>query len=201
MSERAIVFIDGSNFYFGLKRFCRKTSPFDFVEFARRCCGQRELKRIYYHTAPEHQQCDPRGYKEQRSFFSHLRNSGVEIVLGRLEDRKLRLDKDELIRLLGEDLGNMVYEQKGEIVVSYHRTKSVDTGIAVNMLDFAVDEEYDVAILVTGDGDFDSPIEAVKRRGKQVEVAFFKSFFPRALRPVCDACIYVDDFIWDCFIR
>lgn len=195
-----MVFIDGSNFYFGLKRFAGRTSPFNFGKLAELCCGSRNLISIYYHTAPIHQEHDLEAYEAQRHFLAHLEeNPDIKLVVGRLEDRWLTLNYPAYIALFGEELAKIIHEQKGELRVRYHVQKAVDTIMAVNMLDFAVNDSYDTAILITGDGDFDKPIEAVRKRNKRVEAGFFKQYFSDALRAVCDECIYLDQFISSCF--
>lgn len=200
MTERVMIFIDGSNFYFSLKRFARKTSPFNFSRLAELCCGSRKLVRIYYHSAPVHQEHDLEAYEGQRRFFAHLEEEpNIELVLGRLEDRWLKLTYRDYTGLFGEELAKIIYEQKQELSIRYHVQKAVDTIIAVNMLDFAVNDSYDIAILITGDGDFDKPIEVVKKRNKRVEVGFFKQYFSDALRVACNECIYLDQFISSCF--
>ncbi len=52
--------------------------------------------------------------------------------------------------------------------------KEVDVGIAVEMLMHAVNDHYDVAILISGDRDFNPAIKQVQRLGKRVEVAAFR---------------------------
>ena len=52
--------------------------------------------------------------------------------------------------------------------------KGVDITLTKDMLAHAYDDNYDVAVLLTGDGDFVPVIEEVKRMGKAVYVAFFE---------------------------
>ena len=68
------------------------------------------------------------------------------------------------------------------------------------MLRFAFQDVYDVAILISGDGDFASAVNAVKDLGKQVETVQFRSGSSYQLRNVCDVIIYLsEEFLRDCF--
>ena len=51
--------------------------------------------------------------------------------------------------------------------------KGVDVELACDMMTFAIKDCYDVAILISGDGDFIPVVERVKDQGKIVEVASF----------------------------
>jgi len=53
------------------------------------------------------------------------------------------------------------------------RQKGVDVKLAVDMIDYAVQEVYDTAILVSGDSDLVPAVKLVKDIGAHVELAFF----------------------------
>ena len=162
--ERVVIFIDGSNFYHGLKKYLGKTR-INFYKFAVLLCGEdRKLIRIYYYNAPYKKECNEEKYKSQQKFFSSLESTPyLELKLGRLEPR-----------------GNTFIE------------KGVDILLAVDMLKYAYDDTYDTAILVSGDGDFVAAVNAVKDRGKHVEHAYFKAAPAVALRKACDKYIPLD---------
>jgi hypothetical protein len=54
------------------------------------------------------------------------------------------------------------------------------------MLHFAWNNLYDVAILVSGDGDFAYALQAAKNMGKHVEVAYFESNISKSMLDVAD---------------
>lgn len=144
MAERAAVFIDGSNFYQGLKGNFRRTDV-DFAPFIAWLVGQRKLIRTYYYTAAVHAAADPESRKNQQRFLEGLRRIPYfEVRLGRLEPRR------------------NTYVEKG-----------VDIAIAVDMLSMASRDVYDTCILVSSDGDFAKVVHAVCDTGKHVEVACF----------------------------
>jgi uncharacterized LabA/DUF88 family protein len=159
--NRVMVFIDGSNLYFACRTNQRRC-PWDVVTISRDLAGpDRELIRVYYYNARGRQQEDPEKYAREGRFYSYLEKLDYCTVrLGRVEGRK----------------GNV--HQKG-----------VDTLLVQDLLTLAFAQAFDVAVVVSEDGDFASVIEEVKSMGKQVEVAFLGR--PgHHLRAVCDR--YVD---------
>ena len=71
---------------------------------------------------------------------------------------------------------------RGDVTVE----KGVDIMLATDLLRFAWNDLYDVAILVSGDGDFAYALQAAKDRGKHVEVAAFSSNLSWELAQVAD---------------
>lgn len=123
------------------------------------------------YNAPVRREDGEERYQAQQKFFDALRRIPyLEVKLGRLEPR-------------------------GATVVE----KGVDIAIAVDMLHFAATDMYDTAILVTGDGDFASAVQAVKNLGKHVENSFFKTGLSRHLLDTADRFVLLDkDVLKDC---
>ena len=168
--KRIMIFIDGSNFYHGLKNVVGKVNV-NFQKLAEKLCGERELIRMYYYNAPVQREGNEEKYRSQQKFFSALDNVPyLTIKLGRLEKR-----------------GNTWVE------------KGVDVHLAVDMLSMAVKNLYDVAILISGDGDFASAIDAVKDLGKHVEVAYVSQTYQ--LKTSWDKFIPLTlEYLNDCFL-
>ncbi|MFA7187623.1 MAG: NYN domain-containing protein, partial [Dehalococcoides mccartyi] len=71
--------------------------------------------------------------------------------------------------------------------------KGVDVLLSTDMLSHGFKNNFDTAILVAGDSDFVSALQAVKDNGKNVEVALFgKESTSVELRKVADKIIAVD---------
>ncbi len=64
--------------------------------------------------------------------------------------------------------------------------KGIDIMLATDLLHFAWNNLYDVAILVSGDGDFAYALQAAKNMGKHVEVAYFESNISKSMLDVAD---------------
>ena len=69
--------------------------------------------------------------------------------------------------------------------------------IATDLLYFAWSGFYDVAILVSGDGDFAYAVQAVKNMGKHVEIAYFESGISKDLLEVADNRYLLDRSFFD----
>jgi uncharacterized LabA/DUF88 family protein len=71
--------------------------------------------------------------------------------------------------------------------------KGVDIMLTTDFLTHSFKDNFDIAILVTGDSDYVGAIQAVKDNGKNVEVALFgKEQSSRPLREVADRVITID---------
>ncbi len=157
MEERVAIFIDGSNLYHALRaNFGRY--DLNFAEFARKLCGERRLFRTYYYNVLQDPAQRAEGYREQQDFLNALREMPY------LE-----------VRLGGTKLAQGIPVEKG-----------IDVMLATDLLHFAWNNLYDVAVLVSGDSDFAYALQAVKNMGKHVEVAYFESNISRDLLDVCD---------------
>lgn len=159
-----MIFIDGSNFYHALKGSGYDPS-IDFSYLCDRLVGNdRELIRVYYYNSPLNENENKEKYKKQQRFFEYLRKLDYfELRLGRLEKRP-----------------------------SGFVEKGVDVKIATDMLWYGLQDLYDVAVLISGDGDFAYVVKRVKDLGKHVEVAYPDRTKLYHLREACDKFILLD---------
>lgn len=142
---------------------------------------------IHYYNVPINQKEVPEGYAKQQRFFSRLGNIPYfTLHLGRLVKRV----KTEICPACKTEFQKIIHTEKG-----------VDIQIASHMSVYAYDNAYDVAILVSGDGDFVPVVEEVKRFGKIVENAYFPQKPMSYLSRSCDKFILLTkDFLSDCLI-
>ena len=71
--------------------------------------------------------------------------------------------------------------------------KGIDILLTTDLLTHSFKNNYDVGILVAGDGDYVGAVQAVKDNGKNMEVALFgKERTSRRLRDVADRIITLD---------
>lgn len=154
-NDKVMIFIDGNNLYHSLKHVAGRTN-LDFREFSKRLVKERHLMRIYYYNAPLNREDDEEKYKMQQSFFDSLDSVPyLTKKFGRLEKRLVRQNLPD-----GTFFSAPTYVEKG-----------VDTFIVIDMLSHAYKDNFDTAILVSGDEDFAILVENVKDLGKHVEVA------------------------------
>ncbi len=157
MEDRVAIFIDGSNLYHALKNNFRR-HDLNFAEFASKLCGSRRLFRTYYYNVLQDSTQRPDGYQEQQEFLDILRKTPY------LE-----------ARLGGTKISQGVSVEKG-----------IDVMLATDLLYFAWNNFYDVAVLVSGDSDFAYALQAVKNMGKHVEVAYFEGGVSKDLLNIAD---------------
>ncbi len=168
MSERVVIFIDGSNFYHGLKTNIG-VKDINFLKFARKLARKRKLVRVYYYNAPLDINCDKENYWKQQEFFDKLRKlPNFKLVLVRLQKR-----------IVNE---KPIYTIKGD-----------DVYLATHLIVLAYNDAYDTAILVSGDADFIPAIKAVQAKGKQVDNYYFNKGGSWHLRHECDNSVLMDE--------
>jgi uncharacterized LabA/DUF88 family protein len=172
--NRVMIYVDGSNFYHNVK-YHGFTTNIDFHKFSNLLCQNRTLMRTYYYNAPLAQQDNPDGYKDQQRFLDRLRRTPyLEVKLGYF------LKKNKSCDGCGK-------------TQTYLVEKGVDVNLATDMLSMAYKNLYDVAVLVSIDGDFAVACQAVKDLGKHIEVAYFPSRSSWHLLNVCDNRIQIDN--------
>ena len=157
MEDRVAIFIDGSNLYHAIQSNFRRHN-LNFAGFSNKLCGSRRLFRTYYYNVLQDPIQRPDGYREQQEFLDILRKTPY------LE-----------VRLGGTKVAQGVLVEKG-----------IDIMLATDLLYFAWNDFYDVAVLVSGDSDFAYALQAVKNMGKHVEVAYFESGVSKDLLNVAD---------------
>lgn len=178
MTERVMIFIDGSNLYHSLKNHFNR-ADLDLGKFSRKLLQKRQLVRIYYYNASVGQKQEPEVYKQQQAFFASV--NAVPYT-------ELRL-------------GRLVYTNQWPNVPPYE--KGTDVQLATDMITHSYKNNYDVAILVAGDNDFAGAVQAVKDNGKHVEVSLFgKQGTSQQLRDVADRVIVINSrLLKDCWSR
>lgn len=157
MEDRVAIFIDGSNLYHALRNNFGR-ADLNFTEFARKLSEPRRLFRVYYYNVLQDAVQRPEGYREQQDFLDALRKTPyLEVRLGGMK------------------------RQQGLPV-----EKGLDIMLATDLLRYAWNGLYDVAVLVSGDGDFAYALQAVKDMGKHVELAYFDGSVSKDLLEVAD---------------
>jgi len=157
MEDRVAIFIDGSNLYHALRSKFRRYD-LNFAEFASKLSGSRRLFRTYYYNALQDPIQRPDGYREQQEFLDILRKTPyLEIRLG-----------------------------STKVTQGIPVEKGIDIMLATDLLYFAWNDFYDVAVLVSGDSDFAYALQAVKNMGKHVEVAYFEGGVSKDLLNIAD---------------
>jgi len=93
--------------------------------------------------------------------------------------------------------GYVIKASFDKIVKSGAIEKKVDIKIAIDVISLAFEDAYDIAVLVTGDGDFLPVVKKVKELNKNVEIWAFKYSLANTLREELeeDRIVYLDDIL------
>jgi len=173
--RRVMIFIDGGYLRQGLIRKFGKDrfSMEGFQNLLQYLSGlvgfgrvQGELIRTYYYDAIV-DETEKEKRQEQKSFFSMMRN----------------------IPFCTVRLGQLIKTSEG------YRQKGVDILMAIDMLSKAYENQYEIAILLAGDGDFISLVEAVKDAGKRICGAYLKEQVSNDLLESFDVRVNLTDDI------
>ncbi len=177
--ERAVLFIDGSNFYHAARHIGISTGDVDYQKLANNLILNRELAGIRYYVGQVSGDLSRRS--SQQKFLSRIQGQGVTVVKGRIERKMVRPEDNPLIGKLKDvvaahkaDLGGPILlelEALCKMSLPQYTEKRVDVSIAVDMVTMAYGGQYDVAYLLSADGDFVPAVEAVKKSGKKVFAA------------------------------
>ena len=179
--KRVAVFIDGNNFYFGLRKLYGKNKDlknFDFEKFAQFLAGKEKVIAIYYYNALLDKEHNPDKYESQKEFFEKLKQiPNFHLVLCKLLKRNIT-GTDKFYYIIKED----------------------DINMAVDMVENACDDNFDIAVLVSGDGDFVPAVRSVKKKNKIVKNVYFRNSSSRNLKNFCNESLELTKEILDlCF--
>lgn len=143
---RVAIFIDGSNLYHALEQSCGR-SDLNFASFITWLTKDRSLYRTYYYNIIQEEKRRPADHQQQQKFLEALSQ----------------------VPYLETRFGKVAYRE-GQMI-----EKGVDIMLATDMLHYAWLDYYDMAVLVSGDGDFAYALQTVKNIGKFVQVVAFES--------------------------
>lgn len=175
--ERVTIFIDGGNFYhLVLKKLGSSESNFDFEKFAIFLANGRKMvemgKRFYIGTVMEKagDERSKEAMSKQTILFTKLKNNHWEIKTSKLRKRLEEIKIDDRVidykKLLQKGVEKIQYERL--------REKGIDVKLATDLIVGAIDDKYDVAVVVSSDADIVPAIDWVRNRThKKVEYIGF----------------------------
>ena len=175
-----MVFIDGANLFFALlDNGC--SGGINYLKFANKLCEGRRLARTYYYDAPIPEAMDAERAVKQQRYFTRLNYIDyLEKRLGRMVRKTTRCRK------CNENSQGWV--QKG-----------VDVKLAVDLVDMAAKNLYEVGIVVSGDGDLEPAVYSAKSYGQHIELAYFPGRSQK-LQGACDRFVGLSkEYLADCY--
>jgi uncharacterized LabA/DUF88 family protein len=196
--RRVIVFIDGTNLFHAMVECC-KIEEIEIERLSQNLCNvNRELKGIRYYYSSFIQSVNPHTYKRQQRYIHNIsRFPNVTTVAGKYIRHKLLLPKTTY-----DKIKNCPTRCIGDDELQGYVEKLTDVNIAVDMVMMALRDEYDTAILISGDGDLVPAINAVKElsgqdgKKKKVQVAAFDNEFRKCydLKNAASSFIRLDQY-------
>jgi len=154
--RRIFVYVDGFNFYFGLKsKRWKRYYWLDMWLLAERLARRGRLESVKYFTACVRD--NPPKELRQQAFLNALRfhRPRLEIVYGHYLLKDVQCRKCANVWRTAEE-------------------KKTDVNIATHLLKDAFHDRFDTAIVVSGDGDLVPPVETIRVEmpTKRVTIAF-----------------------------
>lgn len=170
MNQRVNIYIDGFNFYFGLKsKKWKKYYWLDIVKFFGQFIkADQELHQVYYFTAVPKSQ----GKKDRQDLFfsANKVNPKFRLVFGKYLEK----------RIVSGGQSFLTYEEK-----------QTDVNIAVEMIRNVVQDKCDVSILVSADSDLLPAINLIRELSPRHKLIVFfpPNRYSADLANHCDATI------------
>ena len=172
MAQRVTFYIDGFNFYYGLKR-TKSIDPdwkafywIDFVKLFSQFLGKDQvLEKVIYFTASP---LDPNKSSRQSALLN--------------ANRILNPGKFEVVR--GKYINKPIQCPSCSFTISRPEEKKTDVNLSVRMIGDCVMDKTDVIVLVSADSDLIPPIEFIQKnyKGKKISVYFPQSNYSNDIK-------------------
>lgn len=174
--QRVIAYIDGFNLYFGLRS--KGWKRFYWLN----------LQKVAQHLLQPNQTLVATKYFTTRVTSppdKQRRQVAFLEALGTLSDFHI---------YYGHYLADKVTCRNCGYTYTTHHEKMTDVNIALELLADAFQDSFDVALLISADGDLVGPIKKVKQLfpHKRVIVVFPPKRYSNALKNTGDACLHLD---------
>ena len=183
MADRAVVFIDGNNWFHSLRHVgVQRRVLLDYRKITEKLIGPRQWVATRYYIGQISQAANPALYAQQRSFLASLERTDprISVCLGRIEPISVRneaaLELREYLGGLTTKIDPVVFAALSDIATRHSGTtvfveKAVDVFLAVDLVTMAMKDVYDAAYLLTADGDYTPAVAQVRNLGKKVYAA------------------------------
>jgi uncharacterized LabA/DUF88 family protein len=181
---RVGVFYDGSHFNYAQNHFYGRN--LGWLSF-------QPLHRLFEDYIRRHHQ----GFIDYKVVYAAW-YQGL-FTSSKAEEKNLKLDRNR-----HHDLMHAGIETKFHPMSQSLGEKGIDVAMAIDILQIGMDDIMDIAILVTGDGDFVPLVRALMKKGMTVVVAYFdydengkKSFANERLKEACNYALNINSLEHD----
>ena len=177
-SERVIAYIDGFNLYFGIKELNKRYYWLDINAVCKRLLrGNQHLVCVKYFTSRIKGPDDKR--KRQSTFIDALKTiPDIQVFYGKYQFKPNKCKKCDYVNQIPEE-------------------KMTDVQLAVEMVSDAHQNNYDTALLITGDIDLVPSIERIQKdfKNKRIIVVFPPKRSADELRNTANAYLHITESI------
>lgn len=190
-SKKAIVFIDGNNFYHNIRQMGMAPGNVDFYKLSELACshfGLVHTHSVYYNSIPDISD-------GAENYHAHMKFLGEVGRLPKFEVKTRKLQKHSTKEILRQKLDKLseldvcskckpLFEDNCLKCVGAFkkREKGIDVMIAVDMVEDAIENRHDCFVLISGDADFIPALELIRRKGKKVFSASLPKGYSTLLR-------------------
>lgn len=204
--KKAILFIDGSNFYHALKQN-KSLDLFSYSDFYVELSKTFDIIGVNYYDAIKSSSLEPVNYSKQQAFHARL---GKEIPNLVTRARKLKyLNVDERVEKAKSSAAfcdnckpkvQKFLTQAGLVKLS--KEKGIDIMLVTDLVKGAFQERFEVALLATGDADFVPAVELAQALKKEVINLHFYAGSSSELRNACNSHkLIIVDAKGNCVLR
>jgi len=173
LKMRVSIFIDGNNFYHGLRSIYGKEvslKELNYKNLISSLANEREVSEIFYYNAELDKSNNLKKFNSQKEFFDKLKKiPKLNLILCKLLKRRIK------------GTNKFYYVFKGD-----------DIYLAVDLVSGAYENLYDTALIVSGDEDFVPAIRKVQKLGKKVENIYFCTTSSNYLKKTCNTSFCID---------
>ncbi len=173
--NKVIFYIDGYNFYYGLKH--KNWKQFYWLDIVLFCSKflrrNQELAGVKYFSAPA---VSNDKYKNQNAFFSANKNNPqFTLILGKYIKKKVKCSGCNSKYLVREE-------------------KQTDVNIATNMISDVFNNRCDISIIVSADSDLVPPVKLIReiKPNHKVFVYFPPKRFSSELNELADSSVNLE---------
>lgn len=198
--ERCVVFIDGSNFYFQLRNAGIIPGDLDYARLAMHLVKGRAWVETRLYVG----RVDPTGgklFKDQQSFLKRFQqaDSRHTVVLGKIQRRfetnPLAVELLTYLADLPVRINSTVYRELVRRIsvrrrVPVFKEKGVDVALACDAVRYGMENRYELAYLISNDGDLRPAVDIVRSYRKRVFAA--GCVIGPQLKQACDRAIVLD---------
>lgn len=152
MEKKKIVFlIDGFNLYHSIKKFIkenRKTNKYKWLDYKKLCSlflksQSEEIGEVILYTAYAYWRKN-NAAERHKVFIKAQQYNGVKVIFGKFKE------KDRMCPACKD-------------MIKQHEEKETDVNIALDIIDYALKEEYDGIYIISGDSDLKPAIQRAKK--------------------------------------